>query len=198
MTYHKAKNTRPKSISSYLSKINQFILFMGEHKSVNEITDYDVSKYLQTYEQENQWTGVSYNFAKMSLNNLFKYLLINKHVSHNPTTLLERRRVIKTECHQVFTDEDFVLIMNWLRENDSYCLLFIQMIYYTCIRPKELRFTLLKFIDLKNDKITIPASISKNKKSIPVKIDSTLKVELMKLNIDKYPKIIIYLVMLER
>jgi len=65
--YHKAKNTRPKSISSYLSKINQFISFVGEDKSVNDITDSDIVNYLQWYELNNKWTGVTYNFAKTAL-----------------------------------------------------------------------------------------------------------------------------------
>jgi len=186
-TYHKAKNTRAKSIKSYLSKIDQFIDFMGDNKKVVNVKDIDIINYLHTYALNKSWTGVTYNMAKVCLNNLFKYLLINKYVEANPVTLIERRKQVKTELHQVFTDEDFKLIMEWLRLNDPYCLLFVQMIYYTCIRPKELRLTQLKFIDLDNQRIIIPASVSKNKKSLPVKIDKALMNELVKLNLDTYP-----------
>jgi len=61
------------------------------------------------------------------------------------------------------------------------------MIYYTCIRPKELRYLQLKYIDLKKNVITVPASIAKNKKSLPVHIDPSLLKELKPLKIATYP-----------
>jgi integrase len=77
--------------------------------------------------------------------------------------------------------------MDWLRMNDPYTLLFVKAIYYTCIRPKELRQTKLKHIDITHARIIIPAHISKNKKAIPVQIDSTFKSELMRIGVDNCP-----------
>ncbi|HQT23996.1 MAG: hypothetical protein B7X86_14375 [Sphingobacteriales bacterium 17-39-43] len=185
--YHNGKGTRATTLRSYISKILMFIEHVGNRR-VDKITDYDITDYLNTYERKKQWTGVTYNYAKISLNNLFKFLMVNKYLSANPVTQLERRKVVRTESHQVFSDDDFVSIMKWLRTFDPYCLLFIQAIYYTCIRPRELRFTQLKFIDLKRNRITIPAHIAKNKKAIPVKIDATFRAELLKLNIENYPQ----------
>ncbi|RZA02874.1 MAG: site-specific integrase [Sphingobacteriaceae bacterium] len=185
--YHISKRTRPTTIRSYLSKIKQFITHVGPSKKVIDISDYDITDYLNTYEASEKWTGVTYNYGKTSLNNLFKFLLVNKYVTTNPVLNLERRKEVRTEIHQVFSEDDFKLIMQWLRANDRYCLLFAQMLYYTCIRPKELRETRLSFIDLKNNKITIPAHISKNRKAIPVKIDVSLKPLLENLNLSQYP-----------
>ena len=185
--YHQGKGTRVTTLRSYISKIQMFIEHLGNRR-VDKITDYDITDFLNTYERKRQWSGVTYNYAKISLNNLFKFLIVNKYVSANPVTQLERRKVVRTEKHQVFSDDDFVAIMQWLRAYDPYCLLFIQSIYYTCIRPRELRYTQLKFIDLNKNRITIPAHISKNKKSIPVKIDPAFREELLKLNIEHYPQ----------
>ena len=124
-----------------------FINHVGNIR-VDKISDFEITDYLNTYERKKHWTGVTYNYAKISLNNLFKFLVVNKYISSNQTTLLERRKEIKTEIHQVFTDDDFILIMHWLRMHDPYCLLFIQMIYYTCTRPKELRYTQLNKMEL--------------------------------------------------
>ncbi|RZL44103.1 MAG: site-specific integrase [Pedobacter sp.] len=186
VVYHKAKKTRDKSIKSYLSKINQFISFVGEYKRVIDVTELDVINYLHAFEHSEKWTGVTYNMAKVCLNNLFKFLLTNKYINVNPVSSVERRKQVKTELHQVFTDDDFKLIMDWLKHNDNYCLLFVKMIYYTCIRPKELRLTQLKYIDLNNERIIIPASVSKNKKALPVKIDPSLMTEFNKLNLSSY------------
>jgi hypothetical protein len=36
---------------------------------------------------------------------------------------MERRKEVKTELHQVFSDDDFVKILTWLRANNRYCYL---------------------------------------------------------------------------
>ncbi|RZK25159.1 MAG: site-specific integrase, partial [Flavobacterium sp.] len=69
----------------------------------------------------------------------------------------------------------------WLQENDPYCLFFVKMIYFTCIRPKELRFLRLSHIDMKEYTITVPGTVAKNKKSIPINIDVRLSGELDKM-----------------
>jgi integrase len=186
--YHEAKGTRKKSIQSYLSKVKMFINYYGEHKKVTEITDYEITHFLDHHEQTEKWLGVTYNNARISLNNYFRYLKKNKYIEVNPVTDTETRRKLPTESHQVFSDADFKSIMNWLQVNDPYCLLFVRMIYYTCIRPKELRYLQLKFMNLETNTITIPASIAKNKKSLPVHIDPSLRKELDKLHIPGYPR----------
>ena len=187
LDYHKSKGNRPKTVSSYKSKLKLFLEHHG-NGAIREIRDVHITDFLNTLEKRKKWTGVTYNYARIVVNNLFVYLLRYKNVEKNPATGLESRKEIKTELHQVFSDNDFLQIMSWLRENDPYTLLFVQCIYYTCIRPKELRQTQLKFIDLINNRITIPATVAKNKKAMPVQIDISLKYELIKLKIESYPK----------
>jgi len=185
--YHIAKGTRKKSIQSYLSKVTQFMRYHGAGKKINQITDYEVTTFLNHMEKEGRWVGATYNNSRIALYNYFKYLKKNKYLSINPVEDTETRTILATESHQVFSDKDFKTIMNWLEANDPYCLLFVRTIYYTCIRPKELRYLKLKYIDLKKNIITIPATVAKNKKALPVNIDRSLRSELDKLNLSQYP-----------
>jgi len=100
--YHAGKQTRPTTLRSYISKIKQFIDHVGRDKKVIDITDFNITDYLNTYESKAKWTGLTYNYGRTSLNNLFKFLKINKYVAVNPVTDLERRKEVKTEKHQVF------------------------------------------------------------------------------------------------
>jgi integrase len=186
LKYHDSKGNRPKTISSYKSKLKLFLNHLGD-TDVRGINDFSVTDFLNACETTRRWSGVTYNFARITLNNLFVYLKRNKYVDINPATGLESRKEIKSELHQVFSDEDFIKIMDWLRTNDPYTLLFVKTIYYTCIRPKELRQTKLKYINMEYDRIVIPATVSKNKKAIPVQIDITLKTELLGIGIKDYP-----------
>jgi integrase len=184
--YHKSKGTRKKSIQTYLSKVNAFIAHYGENMKVNEITDYEITAFLNHQEATLGWLGVTYVNAKIALNNFFKYLKVNKYIPLNPVTDTETRKKVRTSSHEVFSAEDFKLIIGWLTEHDAYTLLFCQALYYTCIRPKELRYLQLKHINMAEATITVPASISKNKLAQPVFIDGSLMVELKKLNLTSY------------
>ncbi|KQR65353.1 site-specific integrase [Pedobacter sp. Leaf176] len=187
-TYDRAKGTRPKSMSTYRSTINAFIRFYGGGKKVATISDFEITDFLNTKEREENWAGVTYNNCRIALNNLFRFLKVNKYIVENPVTNSETRKKMRKESHQVFSERDFKTIMEWLDKHDKYCQLFVRMIYYTCIRPKELRFLQLKYIDLEDNTITIPGVVSKNKKSIPVNIDINLRIELDKLQIEKFDK----------
>lgn len=186
--HHKSKGTRKKSIQSYLSKVNRFVAYYGADKRVNEITDFEITHFLDHHEKTEKWLGVTYNNARITLNNFFKYLKKNKYIPVNPVTDTDTRTKIATESHQVFSDKDFKAIMKWLSAKDPYTLLFVKAIYYTCIRPKELRYLQLKHINLDNNTITVPANIAKNKKALPVNIDKSFRKELDALDITSYPK----------
>ena len=186
--YQQGKGSRKKTIQTYTSKLAMFIEHFGAHRKVNEVTDYDITSFLNQAEREKEWTGVTYNLARIVLNNFFKYLTVNRYVASNPVSGIETRKELKTELHTVFSDEDFIKIMKWLKEHDPYCLFFVKMIYYTCIRPKELRQLQLKHIDIKSNTITVPANIAKNKKALPVHIDEALMKELEQLQLSQYPE----------
>ena len=186
--YHQTKGTRKKSLQTYTSKLNFFTEYWGADKKVNELGEYEVIQFLNEYERSKKWTGVTYNTARIVLNNFFRFLKINKYIEVNPVTDVETRRELKTELHQVLTPADLTKVLNWLEKHDPYALLFVRMIYYTCIRPKELRYLQLKHIDLLNNTITVPATVAKNKKAMPVHIDPSLRKELVNLTLHDYPE----------
>ena len=57
--YHRAKGTRPKSMSAYRSTINAFIRFYGGGKKVATISDFEITDFLNTKEREENWAGVT-------------------------------------------------------------------------------------------------------------------------------------------
>jgi len=162
-TYHRAKGTRPKSMSTYRSTINAFIRYYGGRKKVATISDFEITDFLNTKEREENWVGVTYNNCRIALNNLFRFLKVNKYIAENPVTDSETRKKMRTESHQVFSERDFKTIIEWLDKHDKYCQLFVGMIYYTCIRPKELRFLKLKYIDLDEIRLRFPVPFQRIK-----------------------------------
>jgi len=78
--------------------------------------------------------------------------------------------------------------MSHLKEHDPYLHFFCISLYNTCLRPNELRQIVLGDIDLDKRVLIIRADITKNKKDALLPIPKAYYEELVKLNIDKYPK----------
>src|SRR5690606_11799254 len=181
LQHHRDKGRRKKTIQSYDSKLKLIAGYFGNQK-VNDIQDNDVLKFLSRIEKDNKWSPKTYNNAKGIYYGLFQFLILEKYIKENPFLHLPSRTVPKTEKHQVFKDDHFITIMD-SRKSDPYTDFFCKAIYYTCIRPKELRELQLKHIDLEKGTIFVPSHISKNKKDAYVDIDPNFRKELNKLNI---------------
>lgn len=184
--YNKDKGNRSKTIQSYESKLYFISNYFGERK-VNEIQDNDAFNFLIAIEKANKWSPSTFNNARIVYYGLFEYLILEKYINENPFKNIKSKPVSKSDKHQVFSDKHLKLIMNSLAK-DSYTDFFCKSIYYTCIRPKELRALQLKHIDLKAGIITVPHYISKNKKDGFVNIDPNYLKELKRLNLSDYPQ----------
>ena len=186
LQHHRDKGSRKKTIQSYDSKLKLIAGYFGNQK-VNDIQDNDVLKFLSRIEKDYKWSPKTYNNAKGIYYGLFQFLILEKYIKENPFLYTPSRTVPKTEKHQVFKDDHFKTIMDSLK-SDPYTDFFCKAIYYTCIRPKELRELQLKHIDLEKGTIFVPSHISKNKKDAYVNIDPNFRKELDKLDIDNYDK----------
>lgn len=161
---------RKKSIQTYNSKLKYFADAYPKLK-VNQITDLKITKFLKDKQFKNAWSERTYNAAQQALGAFFKHMITLKYLETNPIQTVSRLKASTTsELHKVFSDQDLMAIMNHLTEKDKFTELFVKSIYYTCIRPKELRQLKISMIDLTSKIITIPASISKNKQTDTVKI----------------------------
>ena len=187
--YHKSKRSRPTSIKTYLSKIKLLIEYLGQTKKVTEIRTIDLINFFLDSEKERQWSAKTFNNTKGFLHMFFNYLKDTDRIAINPfDSFKEKRKSLKSEKHQTFNDQDLKLIEDWLQDNDPYTLFSLRAIYYTCLRPNELRLLQLKHIDLVNKTITISDKISKNKKTETIEIDDNFLEELNILNIGSYNK----------
>ncbi|WP_162238704.1 site-specific integrase [Pedobacter sp. Leaf194] len=175
---------RKKSIQTYYSKLRYFADAYSNLK-VNQITDLKITKFLKEQKLSNSWSERTYNAAQQALGAFLKHLVSLKYIETNPIAKVSRLKAsTSSDLHKVFTDADLKSIMDYLSANDKFTELFVKSIYYTCIRPKELRQLKVKMIDFDNMIITLPASISKNKQVGTVKITPNYLKELKSNNID--------------
>lgn len=101
-------------------------------------------------------------------------LLERELVEKNIFIGLKLPKVVQTEKNTSFSPDLLNKIKKDLLKNDPYFWLCCQFIYYTYMRPAEIRRLKVKDLDLESAKIHVPGSISKNSKTQTIEIPSIL------------------------
>ena len=180
----------PSAKKNYRKFTDGFIEFLKKQK----LEQYDIScitgehcdlykNYLIELGRSNKYINDHIAYLKQA----FKWLLKKKIVFINPCEEIEKLK--KKQKPGVYYKEGIKELLKKKLEKDfPYLWLYINFIYYTCIRPKELRKLKIKDINVIDGIITVPCDISKNKKTQPVVIPFQLYEKLLILKLHQYPE----------
>ncbi len=115
------------------------------------------------------------------IKSFFEYLVEKNEIKQNPFRLLKKRKE-SNRPPKFFPEEIRTAIKKESQKSDHIQLwLFQEFIYYTFIRPGELRGLKLADIDFSAEKITVRREIAKNNKEQKVILPDQLKQRLIKL-----------------
>jgi integrase len=187
--YHKKHGSRPKTISTYLSKLNslsaQYPDILLKDLTTKHLEDFVLHKITN-----GKFSQDSVKSAKRILNAFFTVMIKLGNTQVNPKIGFDNKIQSHQEVsdkHVPYTDPDLKKVFQYLDTNDKYTAFYARMIYYTCIRPGEIRGLKVKDIDLKKRLITIRASVKKsttNSKSQTVEIVENFMKELEQLDLE--------------
>ena len=190
--YHQKHESRSKTIGTYLSKLKA----LAAHYPGILMKDIK-TKHLEDFVIHKIKTGVysddSVKSAKRIFNSFFNVAIRLGFIETNPRAGFDNKIKSRKEVddkHVPYTDSDLKRILDYLDAHDKYAAFYCRMVYYTCIRPGEIRGLKVKDIDLKKRTITIRASVKKSTrdaKNQTIEIADGLMNELIKLNLEKYP-----------
>lgn len=90
-------------------------------------------------------------------------------VKENPFELVHRFPENKTP-QKAFTPEQRLQLTEWMREHDAELFLFVGFMYYTFLRPNEIRNLRVNEVDLTAKIVTVPGLKSKTNKTVTHKI----------------------------
>jgi len=191
--YHLKHQSRSKTVGTYMSKLNALSAFFPG-ALLRDMTTQKLENFVQAKINDGTYAHNSVKSAKRIFGTFFNVMVKLGYTTSNPKEGFDKK--IKStkevaEKHTPYTDHDLKRVFEYLDTNDKFGAFFCRLIYYTCIRPGEIRGLQLRDINLSNGIITIRASIKKNNndnKNQIVDIDRNLIKEIEKLNIDQYPK----------
>lgn len=190
--YHTRHQSRSKTIGTYMSKLNALSEFYP-NILLSEITTKKLQQFVQSKIDDSTYSQGSVKSAKRIFSTFFNVCIKEELIKENPMTGFDTKiKSLKPvdEKHIPFNDEDLKIIFEYLDVNDKYCAFFCRMIYYTCLRPNEIRGIKLENIDLSKNIITILPNVKKvttNNEKETIEINESFKPFLEQLNLNQYP-----------
>lgn len=178
--YHNRHQSRSKTIWTYMSKLNAFSEFYP-NILISEITTKKLQQFVQSKIEDSSYSQGSVKSAKRIFNTFFNVCIKEELIKENPMKGFDPK--IKSfkqvgEKHIPFSDEDLKIIFEYLDANDKYCAFFCRMIYYTCLRPNEIRGLKIENIDMSKNIITILPNVKKvtiNNEKETIEINESFK-----------------------
>ena len=187
LAYNHSKLTVAKvTSSSYRTTKNQFIEFIGAKNSIKDITELNKSAVLKFLNHKLKETSArTRNNSKASLSALFS-------IMENQLDIIDRNFIkdisnekTKAKTDRTFTKKELKEIVNWLRKNDPYLLLYIRFVAYSFLRPVEVNRLKVKDINLEESLLYFQA---KNKPLKVKRIPSIFIEDIKAMNLHLYNK----------
>ena len=193
---------------------NKYLIKFHKSKVFKESTFIDYKKRIRVLSEYNKKRFnpiiYIYQFDKTYASDFLDYILIDRDSSartrNNYRTwlssfgswLLEKQYIDKNPVENIkslsedkkkrdaLSANDLQKLRTYLEKNNPYFLLLCQFAYYTLIRPDELSNIQLSDIYIKDQKVFIPSSISKNRKDGMVGLNDILIKSMLELKIFNY------------
>ena len=183
----------PKTYAGYKSTISFIkksidILSMN-YLNIHEVKRVHIRSIIEQTKDTRKWSNKSYNKNLNYLSAIMDELLHWDLIEINPCTKIRRLPEEESIFNRTPTDEEHKKIKKELSKNHQYFCNFLEVEYYTGIRPKEILSIQLYMIDLDNREIHLPPKITKSgtKKRVVV-INNHLYNLLLDMELSMYPK----------
>lgn len=184
----KKKIKSEKTKVDYFSRIKMFQQWADDHGIVliKHCTSGVIDHYLQANLIKKNNSPRTRNNNRTFLSAFFGWCVKRHFLDNNPCCEIENVRE-NPKKRIPLSDNDMIRLKKYLTEKDKHYLLAVMFQYYTLIRPKELSHLRLRDISVKEQTVTVPGDISKNRREEPVALNDKIIKLMIDLNVFSYP-----------
>lgn len=115
------------------------------------------------------------------------YLIEKQYIKINPCNAIKKLKITEKN-RTVIQKKDIMVLKEYLEKNNAHFLLACYLLFYCFIRPKEMTFIKISWIDKEKSILTIYANASKNRKTSTVTIPQVVIDLMIKLDIFRADK----------
>ncbi|RIV19707.1 hypothetical protein DYU11_22525 [Fibrisoma montanum] len=179
---HVKRTLGPKTHTGYKSTIGALLAWAEKTslhlKPFKLLKAADVQKYFDYSLETKGWAASTFNSELTVTRAFFTWLVDKEVISFNPAKRVKRLRET-VNSHTAYNDELIQKVTDYLKQSDTpthkQLYQFVQFLYYTCLRPKELRSLKVGDIRLATATILVGGDRAKGKRSEPVDISPGLE-----------------------
>jgi len=186
----KEKELRENTLRSYRSFVSIFLKWNNEQngsKYTSTINPVTASRFMDYVYHERNVGQTTYNNILKMARAVFSWCVEKGYAKENP--FLKIKPKAKREKRRVLIPADYrKKITDYLSQNNPHFLIVCKLVYYSLIRPNEIRQIRIGDIDLSAKVIRIDSEVAKNHKTRFATITEDIINDLKNINIDKYPK----------
>ena len=181
-----AKTLKQKTLYDYQSRLNMLLEYNNSrHLPIMYMYQFDqayISDFLDYILLDRDASARTRNNYRTWLSTFCTWLKEKKYIEDNPTDKI-RSLAEETKFRSALTKEDLAQLHEYLKETNKHFLLACQMEYYTFIRPDELSNIRLGDIKIKEQKVFVSSTISKNRRDGMVGLNDSLVKLMIELDI---------------
>ena len=160
----KRKDIRPDTMRSYSSFITMLLGYfnrLNQNQTASMVNKSLAVKYMDYIYNERNVSNRTYNNHIKMARSFFNWCIEKCYAKENPFNQIKPKR--KQEKKRIVIPAETRQIMrNWLKENNKGLLLVSWLVYYSLIRPTEIRRIRVADVSLKNHCILIHGDNAKN------------------------------------
>lgn len=160
-------------------------IYQKNAKFISDISTLICDHFLDRIYIEKEKSARTYNFYLMCMRTFFNFCLSKGFIKENPVKNT-KSKTIKEKTRVVLNQKEKKQLQ-LLREDNFHFYVFCMTTYYCFIRPNELKKLKVEHVNIEKSYITIPSSISKNRKTENVTIPNIF-IEELKEHIGKASK----------
>ena len=151
-------------------------IYQKNAKFISDISTLICDHFLDRIYIEKEKSARTYNFYLMCMRTFFNFCLSKGFINENPVKNT-KSKTIKEKTRVVLNQKEKKQLQ-LLREDNFHFYVFCMTTYYCFIRPNELKKLKVEHVNIEKSYITIPSSLSKNRKTENVTIPNIFIEEL--------------------
>jgi integrase len=179
--YRKKTNQATKTI---INRFDRYICTIDKNYTITDVTLNDAKGFQAYLLNVDGIANVTVNKSLSYIKKFFNEFVKDERINKNPFLYVKGLPVQTGKKNEAFTKEQTQRLKSYIMKYDLQLWYFIQFIFWTYLRPKEIRNLRVKHILLVDRKIFVPANISKNKKGDFLYVPDALYRAIKEMNLD--------------
>lgn len=180
---------KPKTQTDYLSRLNMLLEYNKRLPLpiayIYQFTRAFISDFLDHIFLDRDSSARTRNNYRVWISAFSSWLVEKQYLESNPVEGIKSLEET-TKFRSALEKDDLIKLKDYLYKENKYFLLACKMEYYTFIRPDELSNIRLRDINLKDQKVFVASTISKNRRDGMVGLNDELVRLMIELNIFQY------------